>query len=72
MFVVEQYQNDVLHYWDGCHIAVRGAGALSSRWTREFEHAVKFSDRESATKVLVSLCDGIGRVAEHSYVAAKR
>ncbi len=64
MWVIERYHMCELQYWAGANIR-RG-----SEWRPKFDGAVKFADYESAMRVLTDLCDGNGRVVEHSLVKA--
>lgn len=66
-YVIEQWHVEKLQYWDGVE---QRAGSLkeANRWTPDYASAVKFADRESATKVLIYICGGVGRVTEHATI----
>jgi hypothetical protein len=64
MWVIEQYQNCELRYWNGAN------SRRASVWTSKFDDAVKFADYNSAMRVMTDLCDCLGRVVEHAMVKA--
>lgn len=65
MFVIERYRNSQLEYWSG-------HSDHFNTWTEKFDHACKFYDYYSAGVILAWPLDGMGRVAEHAYVAKEK
>ena len=62
-WVIEQYQGGEPRYWEGHKFPSATIVDKSlNMWSEDHAGAVKFYDRESAAKVLLSLCDNIGRV----------
>lgn len=71
MWVIERCYHSNLHYWNA---GAAGAGSRADRfqkgdgWTTSVHDAVRFADEESASIVLAYICDGQGRVCEHSLI----
>lgn len=65
-WVIERHINNRLHFWN--------AGALGhgrkDGFTDLIDDAVRFAREEDASIVLFHVCDGQGRVAEHSWISA--
>lgn len=62
-WVIERYISNSLHYWN----AGSGMHGRSDGFTDKHEDAVRFCREEDASIVLFRVCDGQGRVAQHSW-----
>lgn len=57
-FVIERHVNSELRYW---------GGHRADHFTPNHEEAIRFARAEDAGIVLAWLCDGMGRIAEHTW-----
>jgi hypothetical protein len=64
LWVVERYIKNQLHYWAA---GARGRGYRDD-WSAEFDFATGFAREQDAMQVLLHICDGEGRVTQHTVV----
>lgn len=63
-WLVEKYLAGKLVYW----CAGAKGRAAQDGWTSDVSFATKLGDRESADQVLIYLCGGEGRSAQHQFI----
>lgn len=60
-WVVERHMHGKLHYWCGC------LPSKQQEWKTDSSWAVRFCREQDAERILYTLCDGIGRSAQHGW-----
>jgi hypothetical protein len=67
-WVIERHVNGTLKYWNGKpHRDGVDRNARDGAFHYDHMEAIRFAREEDASIVLAWLCDGMGRVAEHSW-----
>ena len=67
-WVIDRYHTDELVFWTGAVPAVVTSQGIRSEWSNKHVDAIRFARKRDADRILLILCDGVGRSAQHGWV----